>query len=348
VTAPAIVAARPTPARDVRRVLVVGLGSIGRRHARIAATSAPGLVVAALRHRDAAAPTGVALDLCTTSLDAALAWRPDAAIIASPAPQHVAVATALAEAGVHLLIEKPIADRADDVAALLATARARGIVLATGYNLRFLPSLRRFRALVGQGIVGRVHTVRAEAGQHLATWRPDTDWRRGVSASAALGGGVLLELSHELDYLRWCFGEVATVDATLTRTAFPELDVEDTAHLVLRFRDGTPAPVASVALDFTRHDPVRRCTAIGTDGTLEWDGIAGTVRLRAPGADGWTICHSAPVPRDHTYALQWAHLVRCVRTGQAPRVSGEDGLAVLRIVDAARTAAHRTPVPVPA
>ena len=347
-TAPAIRTARPTPGRDVRRVLVVGLGSIGRRHARIAATATPGIAVAALRHRDAAPPAGLALDLCTTSLDAALAWRPDAAIVASPAPHHVAVATALAAAGVHLLVEKPIADRAEVVASLLEVAHARGVVLATGYNLRFLPSLRRFRTLLGQGIVGRVHTIRAEAGQHLAGWRPDTDWRRSVSASSALGGGVLLELSHELDYLRWCFGEVAAVDATLTRTAFPGLDVEDTAHLVLQFRDGAPAPVAGITLDFTRHDPVRRCLAIGTDGTLEWDGIAGTVRLRAPHADGWTTCHSAPVPRDHTYALQWAHFVRCVRTGGAPRVTGADGLAVLRIVDAARAAARRTLVPVPA
>lgn len=347
-TAPAIVATPRVPARAVRRVLVVGLGSIGRRHARLVAASAPGIAVAALRHREAAAPEGTALAHCATSLDEALAWRPDAAIIASPAPHHVAVATALAEAGVHLLVEKPIADRTDGVAALLSTARERGVVLATGYNLRFLPSLRRFRALLAQGIVGRVHAVRAEAGQHLASWRPGTDWRQGVSASGALGGGVLLELSHELDYLRWCFGEVVAVRATLARTAFPDLDVEDTAHLVLQFRDGTPAPLASVTLDFTRHDPVRRCTALGSDGTLEWDGIAGTVRHRAPGATAWTTCHSAPVPRDHTYTLQWAHFVRCIRDGRTPRVTGEDGLAALRIVEAARIAARDAAVPVSA
>lgn len=336
-------AATPTtssdgPATHVRRVLIVGLGSIGRRHARIVARSAPGIAVAALRHRDADVPADVRLDRCTTSLDEALAWRPDAAIVASPAPHHLAVASALVDAGVHLLVEKPFADRADGVAPLLDRARARGVVIATGYNLRFVPSLRRFRALLAQGIVGRVHSVRAEAGQHLASWRPGTDWRVGVSARAALGGGVLRELSHELDYLRWCFGEVASVSATLARVAFPEIDVEDTAHLVLRFRDGAPAPVAQVSLDFTRHDATRRCIAIGTEGSLEWDGIAGTVRHRAPGTPQWTLCHDAPVPRDHGYTLQWAHFVRCIRTAQTPRVSGDDGLAVLHIIDATRAA----------
>ena len=81
----------------------------------------------------------------------------------------------------------------------------------TAYNLRFLPSLQAYRERIQFGVIGKVLSVRCEIGQYLPSWRPGSDYRQAVSASRALGGGALLELSHEIDYLRWIFGEVAWV-----------------------------------------------------------------------------------------------------------------------------------------
>ena len=80
-----------------------------------------------------------------------------------------------------------------------------------------------------------IRRLRCEIGQYLPLWRPGSDYRLGVSANRALGGGVLLELSHELDYLRWIFGDVDWVQASLERQSALEIDVEDTAHLLLSF-----------------------------------------------------------------------------------------------------------------
>jgi predicted dehydrogenase len=325
---------RPEP----RRILIVGLGSIGTRHARVVRSLQPTAAIMALRHRSAAVPDGVAIDASTTSLREALAWRPDAAIIASPASAHMHSAAALAGVGAHLLIEKPIAAESTDVAPMLAMARATGAMVATGYNLRFLPSLARFHALLRRKLIGRVISVRAEAGQHLASWRPGTDWRHGVSANAVLGGGVLLELSHELDYLRWIFGEVRELRSTVGYEGLANLDVEDTALLTMQFASGLQGdPVtASLAIDFVRHDRTRRCTVIGTMGTLEWDAVAGTIRLFAAGADRWTTLFTSQPSRDATYASQWRHFLARVVDGRRPCASGEDGLAVLRMVEAIR------------
>lgn len=320
------------------RVLLVGLGSIGRRHARIARQLLPDAEIVALRHSDGAGPEEPGVDRSVRAMDEALAARPQIAVVANPASHHLDVALRLADAGVHLLVEKPIASSSRGVPELIDLCRARGVVLMTGYNLRFLASLRRFREIVHAGRVGRTLSVRAEIGQFLPAWRPGTDYRQTVSAQAALGGGVLLELSHDIDYLRWLFGEVSWVSAILSRQSALEIDVEDSAHLTLGFGPGTEgvAVIATLNMDFVRHDTTRTCTVIGDAGSLRWNAASGVVEVFEPGATAWTTLATEPADRDASYVAEWTHFLSCVERGAEPKVSGADGLAVLRVIDAAR------------
>jgi len=326
----------------MQRVLIVGFGSIGQRHLRIVRAILPGADVRVLR----GAGKGEAEEAngCFTSLDQALAFEPQAAIIASPAPFHVDVALVLAQCGCHLLVEKPLSDRAEGVPDLLVATRVHGVVLQVGYNLRFLPSLVDFRQRLLSGSIGRILSIRCETGQHLETWRPGTDYRTGVSARRELGGGVLLELSHEFDYLRWIFGDVSWVSAFTGRQGALDIDVEDSAHLLLGMGSGasgagSAGPVAALSLDFLRRDATRRCLVIGETGSLAWDGIAGTVRLCTPERPGWEALAQHTPERDQTYRDQWRHFLDCVERNKRPLVSGSDGLAVLEMVKAARRSA---------
>ncbi|MBS1189839.1 MAG: oxidoreductase domain protein [Rhodocyclaceae bacterium] len=322
------------------RVLIAGHGSIGKRHLRIVRDDLPDADIRVLRHQPAATTPDLA-DGCFSGLADALAFLPQIAILATPAPYHLDAALALADQGCHLLIEKPLAHTSTGVQPLLALARRRGIALQVGYNLRFLPSLARFRELIQAGAIGRVLSVRCEIGQYLPSWRPDTDYRKAVSANASLGGGVLLELSHELDYLRWIFGEVAWVQAWLGRLSNLEIDVEDTAHLTLGFEtDGAGAgPVAALSLDFLRRDTTRQCLAIGEGGSLRWNALAGSVEQLVAGSSEWEAVFVHRHQRDDSYIAQWHAFLDGVRNSGAPLVSGDDGLAVLRIIDAARASA---------
>lgn len=322
----------------LERVLIVGLGSIGRRHARLVRELVPQVRITALRHRDHTFDSEPGIDRCVATLDAALQLQPQAAVIANPASMHMEAATPLARAGVHLLIEKPIAATLPGVAELIETCRAKRVVLMTGYNLRFLLSLRRFRELLQQRRIGRVLSVRAEIGQFLPGWRPDADYRRSVSAQAALGGGALLELSHEIDYLRWLFGEVQWVSAVQSRQSDLEIDVEDTVHLTLGFMARSPEKplVAALSMDFIRHDTTRTCTAIGEAGSLRWNALEGTVELFEPGASGWHTLFAHKHQRDDSYLGEWREFLASIDAGRTPEVSGDDGLAVLRIIEAAR------------
>lgn len=324
----------------INRILIVGLGSIGQRHLRLARDLLPKADIRVLRHQAGSAVPATA-NGGVFSIGDAIAFAPQIAVIASPAPFHIATAQALAEVGVHLLIEKPLSASLDGVTRLLETCHQQGTVLLTGYNLRFLPSLQRFRDLLSEHVIDRVLSIRCEIGQYLPSWRPDSDYRQGVSARCELGGGALLELSHELDYLRWIFGEVDWVKATLSHQSSLELDVEDTAHLTLGFvpaGDGHQL-IGAVNLDFIRHDTTRLCTAIGEKGSLRWNGLTGGVALYEAGAKEWRELFSHPHQRDDSYLAEWQNFIDCVNEHKTPLVTGEDGLKVLQIIEAARISA---------
>jgi predicted dehydrogenase len=326
-------------AESIRRALIVGQGSIGKRHLRLARALLPDADIRVLRHRDNETVPEFA-NGSFSRVDDAIGFAPQIAVIANPATFHLDVALPLARTGVHLLVEKPLAATLDGVSRLLDICREQGTVLMIGYNLRFLPSLQRFRDLLSRNAIGRVLSVRCEIGQYLPSWRPDTDYRHGVSARNELGGGALLELSHEIDYLRWIFGEVDWVQAALSRQSTLEIDVEDTAHLVLGFVPGSDGRrlVGTLNLDFIRHDTTRSCTAIGAEASLRWNGLTGSVERFDPGASQWReiFCHQHQ--RDDSYLEEWRHFLECIKERKAPLVAGEDGLGVLQIIEAARQA----------
>jgi predicted dehydrogenase len=317
------------------RILIVGFGSIGQRHLGLGRELFPNADIRILRHAEHDEVPPLA-NGCFWSLDSALAFSPQLAVIASPASFHAAISQALALAGCHLLIEKPLADTWAAALPLAKIAERSKQVLLLGYNLRYLRSLRSFRKLYLEGVIGRALSVRCEIGQYLPNWRPGSDYRKSVSARGELGGGVLLELSHELDYLCWIFGDASWVRATLAKQSDLEIDVEDCAHLVLGF-GVTDRPLrAAISLDFIRHDTTRQCTIIGETGSLRWNAISGSVEHFPAGATVWQKCFLEMPSRNQSYLDEWRHMLACINGLEKPLVTIRDGLHVLKIVEAAR------------
>ncbi len=326
---------------SVSRVLVVGLGSIGKLHLRLARELLPHADIRVLRRGEGELLLEHANGVFSI-MDQAIAFRPQIAVIANPAPFHLSVAQSLADAGVHLMVEKPLSIAAEGVQRLIESCRSRGLVLLTGYNLRFLPSLQHFRDLLEQNVIGKVLSVRCEIGQYLPSWRQDVDYRQGVSARHDLGGGALLELSHELDYLRWIFGEVDWVGACLTRQSRLEIDVEDSVHLMLGFAPEADSHrlIGTLSMDLVRHDTTRLCTSIGELGSLRWNGLTGTVELFEAGAKNWRELFRYQHQREDSYFAEWRNFLACIEEKSQPLVSGEDGLKVMQIIDAVRQASE--------
>jgi len=325
----------------IKRILIVGFGSIGKRHLRLARELLPHAEIGVLRHKaESVVPEGA--DFMFTTMSEALIFSPNLAIIASPASFHLSHAIPLAEAGIHLLIEKPISTTSEGIEDLTEACKNQNVVISIGYNFRFLKSLQEFKSIIDSEMIGSIWSVRCEVGQYLPSWRPDGDYRKGVSAQNFLGGGALLELSHEIDYLRWIFGEVDWVQATLTKQSDLEIDVEDTAHLFIGFaaKDSGRQILASVNLDFIRHDTTRICTVIGKLGSLRWNGIGGTLEHWAIGTQGWQEIYRDESPRDESYIAEWKHLIHCIEEESQAMITPEDGLKVLQIIESARAASE--------
>jgi len=322
---------------SAERYLIVSLGSIGRRHLRNLRTLRPEAEIGVWRQQARVLPGELphGADIQFDTLAAALAFRPQAAIVAGPASTHLAVALAMAQAGIPLLVEKPLADKADGLDALVTLCRSQELPLMTAYNLRFLPSLRETRRMLAEGAIGQVLGVRAEVGQYLPDWRPDSDYRQTVSAQRRLGGGPLLELSHELDYLVWLFGMPARVTARGGRYSQLEIDVEDMVELCLEY--AAPQRLINVHLDMLQRAPTRRCRFIGSEGTLLWDGIADRIECYRSSTRGWEIYDQfAIADRNQMYLDELEHFLGCVQDRATPLVDGVQGLAVLNLVEAAR------------
>lgn len=320
----------------MRRAVVVGSGSIARRHianlrrlwpeAEVACVSASG------RTLD---PADVGSTLVLPSLSHAAGWAPDLAIIASPATLHLAHAAPFAERDAAVLIEKPLAASSDEVerwGAVLAPHEAR---IGVAYNLRFLASGRSYKRFLEDGIIGRVTNVLAEVGQYLPDWRPQADYRSGVSAKRELGGGALLELSHEFDYLRWFFGDFDTVFCSAAPTGLLEIDVEDRADALML---GAGGLVANVHIDFLQRRATRRCKAIGERGNLIWDPIANAVTLE-DGAGTRPLFSDPDADRNAMYLEQLVHFAAVGRGAALPAVGLRNARATLELIDRLRQSA---------
>jgi predicted dehydrogenase len=318
------------------RIVLVGLGSIGRRHLanlKILEPSADIMIFHQHTKPMSEVDSNVSFQ-AVYEIQAVVDSQPRLALICSPAPLHVETAIALAQANVHLFIEKPLSNSLARVDELLQVCHQRSSILMVGYNFRFYPPFQIMRQALVEDKIGRVLSIRAEAGQYLPDWRPGSDYRQGVSARSDLGGGVVLELSHELDYVRWLVGEVNSVNAQIGRLSSLEIDVDDTAEIILGFANGA---IGSVHLDMTQRVPTRTCRIIGTEGTLIWDGTSHRVQLYSAKTKSWADLFPVhEVDRNEMYIAELQHFMSCVREGTQPRVNGEDGKRVLEIALAAK------------
>lgn len=327
--------------RSSPRFLIVSLGSIGRRHLRNLRMLFPDSKIGVLRL------TENRVDGCIdganaffSTMEEAIAFAPDAAIIASPASTHEKVACALASHGIHLLIEKPLACDRASATKIINACEAAQVVCMVGYNLRYKKSMVYLRELLLKGVIGNVLSVRAEVGQHLSTWRPEQDYRHGVSARKELGGGALLELSHELDYLVWFFGIPDAVQCVMGHYSDLEIEVEDLVELTMRYN--RPHRIVSVHLDFIQQTPTRTCRLIGSKGTIIWDALADTIAI--VGTSDTNDCRTiGPFDKDPNapYCDEIRHFVHTVISGKAVRTSSQENLHVMAIVDAAKIAAQK-------
>ncbi len=321
------------------RALVVGLGSIGRRHARNWVRAGLGDVEVCRQARlPLPEPLGVSAREFDT-LDAALSESPDVVLVTNPTSLHVATTRRALEAGAHVFVEKPLGDSLEGVSEVLTQAANK--VVMVGYNLRFHPGLQRLRHLLHAGAIGRPLSVRAESGEYLPGWHPWEDYRRSYSGRKDLGGGAVLTFSHELDAVYWLLGEPSTVTAVTAHASALEIDTEDVAEIVLTFPSGT---IASIHMDYVRGPARRQVEIVGADGVLRWEYEPNRILRYAPATREWLVEEGDPrFKRNDMFLAELCEFAALARGEGQTRLgaNARQGAAVLRIALAAlRSAAE--------
>lgn len=317
-------------------ILVVGCGSIGRRHLsnlrQLGVERLSACDIQADRLEQVRLEIG---DVETFSdLGAALAARPTASIICPITAYHIPLARQALEAGCHLMIEKPLSHSREGVDELLEMAERQGRVVMVAYSMRFHPGLRQVKAVLDAGRLGKIYSVRASCGQYLPDWHPWEDYRKFYMSKRALGGGAILDISHEIDYLTWFFGDVARVACMYGTLSDLEIDSDDLGEILFGFRSGV---IGSLHLDLLQRTYRRTLEVVGSEGTLLWDYVKQQVEVFTVSAGGW---ESLPYTdeRNVVFRGEAQHFLDCLAGRATPLVDGRSGKRTLEIVLAAKRA----------
>lgn len=263
-----------------QRVLVVGSGSIAQRHVRNLLAMGVGEVVV-VTARDVSGVESFA-DARVRVSAGVPGDVPGVAVIANDTNKHVETARALVARGVHLLVEKPVAaGPGADLEALRAEAEAAGVVVLVAYNLRFVGAFARIREIIASGTIGRPLFARIEVGQWLPDWRPGRPVTELYSASLERGGGVALDLSHEVDYMYMLFGRPVDWRVRASRTGVLGIDAPDVFDGIYAFEGGFSC---TVHMDYLERTPRRRIRIVGSEGVIECDIIGGALSVTSGGA----------------------------------------------------------------
>jgi predicted dehydrogenase len=305
-------------------VLVIGAGSIGRRHAANLANLGAGVGIYDLDPE--------AIKTCcrdprfhaVTDLDRELDKTTyDAALVCTPNHLHIPFAQKVADAGINLFIEKPLSHTFDGIDRLVSTIRKHNLLTMAGFNLRFEPGLRFIRDSLEPKDVA---FALIEFGSYLPGWRPGVDYRTVYSAQKSMGGGIILDDVHELDYACWFFGYPDSVHSTYGTYGSLDIDVEDVAEIRLEY----PDKHVTIHADYLQRIYSRRCKIVMKDGYgIEWVfGDHATVFSR----DGErSLRYGERFSVNDMYIAEMREFLTCLENGVSPESDLDNAVTILKI-----------------
>jgi predicted dehydrogenase len=335
------------------RIAVAGAGLIGRRHIEEIQKSSSATLAAIVDPAPAGAElareAGVPVYPSLAELFAS--GRPDGVILATPNQMHVQGGLECVEAGVPVIVEKPIGDTVKDATRLVEAGEAAKVPVLTGHHRQHSPIMARAREVIHSGVLGPIVAVMGSA----VFYKPDDYFEVGGGWRRQPGGGpILLNLIHEVNNLMSLVGDIVSVQA-MTSNATRGFPVEDTAAMVFRFANGalgtfmlsdTAASARSWEqtsqenTDYASYDDEDAYVIAGTTGSL----AIPTMRLKVfPGKRSWYEPFETSrlgLDRTDPLANQVEHFAAVIRGEAEPIVSARDGLNTLRVTEAVTEAAR--------
>jgi len=269
-----------------------------------------------------------------SSLQESLKEIPDVGIICNETSFHVKTAIQLAKHDCHLFIEKPISNSLINIKTLANLIKKKNLITMIGCDMRFHKCINKMKKIIDSGDLGTILSVRAENGSYVPDWHPWEDYRDSYASKKNLGGGVVLTLIHEIDYLYWFFGNVNEVSAITDKVSNLEISVEDIATILLRFKKNI---IAEVHLDYFQQPESRNFKIVGTNGTIFWDSNSNQVLQYNNSKKKWTTKFNYKnFQRNTQFIDELQYFLNCVKNKKQTINPVHEGLVPLKISLAAK------------
>ena len=326
------------------KVLVLGCGSIGRRHIRNIINNFEHDLFAFDPVLDNLKIVKKEFGVKTfDNEEDAFNIHPDIVIVAGPTATHVQCARKAIDTGAHVFIEKPISHSMDGVETLIKTAGKLKRFIGIGSNMRFHPGPNILKSNLSK--LGKIYYSSAEAGYFLPYMRLGIDYRTVYASKKAMGGGVILDAIHEIDYHLWFFGNVSDLFCRAAKLGNLEIDVEDYAELSLNFSSGVKT---QIRLDFLQKYLSRGCKIVGENGILIWETKGKnpskcSVKFYNAKDKKWKVLFNQnDFDIDECYIAQFKEFFEIIKGGEKRTMAdGQEGLHALTIAWKAKESAKQ-------
>ncbi|MBI5204847.1 MAG: Gfo/Idh/MocA family oxidoreductase [Nitrospirae bacterium] len=310
------------------KALVVGCGASGRRHiSNLLQLKNIGSISVYTENKECL--KGLKGDGKINTINALDNIEADFAIIANETYRHIDTALSLAAKGMDLFIEKPLSYNQDKADELKEIAKKKKIKIFVGYNLRYLGAMKYVKDRLSEKIIGDLYFAKIEVGQFLPLWRPDRDYRDSYSASKAKGGGVALDLSHEIDYMRYLFGDPCNWKVLKARASKLEIDSDDVFEGIYRYDNNF---ICNVHMDYLQKDKKREIRIVGSEGMLHCDLIGKSIRI-IKGDKEIVMNDRDMFDIDRTYMDELKHFIGAAERDIIPDITLDDGIKALELLE---------------
>jgi len=312
------------------KVLVVGCGSIGRRHiTNLLANRSIRKVTVCTKVkgcRDIFGRNSGKLEFISDIDSAGDDF--ELAVISNETYKHIPTALKLAKGKINLFIEKPLSYKLNGVDALIKARDKYRIKVFVGYNLRFLGAIKLLKKYVSSGAIGKLYFSRIECGQYLPLWRNNIDYNDSYSAFKEKGGGVSLDLSHEVDYMRFIFGDPVSWKIAKLKISGLKINSDDLFEGIYCFNKF----ICSVHLDYLKKEKTRCIFIYGSKGYIRCDIVNKTFEIETDSLFR-RLKGGALFDIDKTYADEMDSFISSVRRSIRPAIPLDDGIKAIKLIN---------------